>query len=98
MVGVWWCHVGSPMKGEPWMKYACTGPYSASSWPCTTTADCLPPPQVLPAGDGHGEQAGPEAHFTQQGLPGGRAFSRHGTTALTPKETSVDGGGWETLL
>ena len=36
------------------------------------TADCLPPPQVLPAGDGHGEQVGPEAHFTRQGLPGGR--------------------------
>ena len=33
-----------------------------------------------------------------KGCQGGGAFSRHGTTALTPKETSVDGSGWETLL
>ena len=75
------------------MKYVHTGLYSAPSWPCTATADCLPPTQVLPAGNGHGE------HLTSlsKSCQGG-AFSRRDTTVLTPKEPSVDGGGCETLL
>ena len=91
MVEVWWCHVGAPIKGKLWMKYVHTGLYSASSWPRTPTADCLPPTQVLPAGDSHGEHLTSLSKSCQGG--GGGAFSRHGTTALTPKETSVDGGG-----
>ena len=50
----------------------------------TATADCLPPPQVLPAEDGHGEHL---TSLSKSCRGGGGAFSRHGTTALTPKET-----------
>ena len=83
MVRVWWCHVGALIKGKLWMKYVHTGLYSASSWPRTPTANCLPPSQVLPAGDGHGE------HLTllSKSCQGAETFSRHGTTVLTPKET-----------
>ena len=83
MVGALWCHVGAPIKGKLWMKYVHTGLYSASSWPCTATADSLPLPQVLPVGYGHGE------HLTSlsKSCQGAGTFSRHGTTALTPKET-----------
>ena len=83
MVGALWCHVGAPIKGKLWMKYVHTGLYSASSWPCTATADSLPLPQVLPVGYGHGE------HLTSlsKSCQGAGTFSRHGTTAMTPKET-----------
>ena len=86
MVGVWWCHVSAPIKGKLWMKYVHTGLYSASSWPCTPTAD-LPAEMVMV------NKQALRLTSLSRGCQGAGAFSRHDTTALTPKETSVDGGG-----